>query len=194
MLQEPQHSVIIGSLLGDACLSPNGRYWRVRFDHSATAEGYLWWKYELLYPIVTTSPRKVSVLDRRTHRIYHHIRFDTRTLPELNWYATRFLFQGRKCVPHEVGSLLSPLALAVWYMDDGHRRTDCNALRLNTHAFTYENNEHLLEALRTCFDIRARLHRVVKEQWVLYIPSKEAYRFCNIIRRYVPPCMEYKLL
>lgn len=72
------------------------------------------------------------------------IRFDTRTLPELHWYAARFLSGGRKRVPQEIEALLSPLALAVWYMDDGHRRRDCNALRINTHAFTYEENERLV--------------------------------------------------
>jgi len=89
---------------------------------------------------------------------------------------------------------LAQLTLAVWYMDDGHRRKDCNALRLNTYAFTYEEVERLRDALWNRFAVRATLHKAVKAQWVLYIPSCEAVSFCNLIRHYVPPAMEYKLL
>lgn len=194
MLQEPLHSVIIGSLLGDGCLSANGKYWRLRFDHSIKASAYIWWKYQLLKPIAANAPRATAVFDQRTQKVYEHLRFDTRTLPELEWYAQRFLENGRKCVPNDVENLLSEMALAVWYMDDGHRRTDCNALRINTHAFTHEENQRLTHALSTRFGVRCCLHRVVKAQWVLYIPAREATRFCEIIRPYVPPAMEYKLL
>jgi hypothetical protein len=194
MLQEPLHSVIIGNLLGDGCLSANGRHWRLRLDHSAKASEYIWWKYEMLKPIAAATPRLITVFDRRTQKVYEHLRFDTLSLPELDWYTHQFLDKGRRCVPSNIQHLLSELALAVWYMDDGHRRTDCNALRINTHAFTYEENQRLVDALSSRFGIQARLHHVVKAQWVLYIPSTEANRFCELIRRYVPPSMGYKLL
>ncbi|MDW8066015.1 MAG: hypothetical protein RMK32_10360, partial [Anaerolineae bacterium] len=157
------------------------------------ARDYAMWKHSLLASIVH-APREIVVLDPRTGKAYRHIRFDTRTMPELAWYDERFYHNARKRVPANIANLLTELALAVWYMDDGHRRRDCNALRLNTHAFSCEEVECLRDALWNRFGIRSKLHRVVETQWVLYIPSREAVPFCQLIRRYIPPSMEYKLL
>ena len=193
MLSEPEHSVLVGSLLGDACLSKNGRRYRVRFDHSASATEYALWKYTLLQRICC-KPRTVAVFDKRTCKHYYHIRYDTKSLPELEWYSDTFYPNGWKVVPSSVELLLTELALAVWYMDDGHRRTDCNALRLNTHAFPRSDVERLANALHSRYGVHTKLHQAGKSQWVLYIPSRSAVLFCEIIRPYVPPCMGYKLL
>lgn len=193
MLPEPAHSVLIGSLLGDACLSRNGKAYRVRFDHSQSACEYALWKQQLLTDFATPL-RTVSVYDKRTGKVYYHVRFDTRTLPEFGWYAQRFLDQSRKVVPPDIETLMTELALAVWYMDDGHRRRDCNALRINTHAFTLPEIERLKQMLECRFGVHSTIHLVVRNQRVLYIPSSSAKRFCELIRVYVPPCMGYKLL
>ncbi len=79
-------------------------------------------------------------------------------------------------------------------MDDGHRRRDCHAVRINTHAFNLDELKRLAKTLWDCYQIEARIHRVTGEQYVLYIASRYAGQFCDIIRPYVPPCMEYKLL
>lgn len=193
MLPEPAHSVLVGSLLGDACLSRNGKAYRVRFDHSQSAYEYALWKQQLLADF-TTSLRSASVYDKRTGKVYHHVRFDTLTLPTLDWYAQRFLNQSRKVVPPDIETLMTELALAVWYMDDGHRRRDCNALRINTHAFTLPEIERLKQTLERRFGVYSTIHRVVRNQHALYIPSSSAKRFCELIRICVPPCMGYKLL
>ena len=193
MPSEPEHSVLVGSLLGDACLTKNGRFYRVRFDHSIAATEYALWKHAFLQHICF-EPRTVAVFDKRTSKHYHHIRFDTKSLPELKWYGETFYPDGCKVVPSNVEPLLTELALAVWYMDDGHRRTDCNALRLNTHAFPRSDVERLADALSNRYGIQAKLHQAGKSHWVLYIPSRSAVSFCEIIRPYVPPCMGYKLL
>lgn len=195
MLPEPLHAVVVGTLLGDACLEQNGRWWRLRIDHRIEDVEYVRWKYKMLLPIVANPPRQILVWDQRTRRYYGHVRFDTRSIPELGWYAERFYVNGCKGVPHDIRRLLSsPLALAVWYMDDGHRRRDCRALRLNTQAFGFEEVERLIEALEGNFGIEARPHRVSGNQWVIYIPAKEAPRFCDLIRQHIPPEMGYKLL
>lgn len=193
MLQEPLHSLVVGSLLGDGCLCRNGYGYRMRFDHSINASDYVLWKHYQFSPIALPI-RKVEVYDKRTAKSYGHLRFDTRTIVELVPYAQQFYVGRRKIVPPTIQADLSELALAVWYMDDGHRRRDCNALRLNTHAFQSDDLERLIVALQNRYGLRVCVHRVARNQHVLYIPSADAERFCDIIRGHVPPCMEYKLL
>ncbi|WP_366946237.1 hypothetical protein [Thermoflexus sp.] len=65
---------------------------------------------------------------------------------------------------------------------------------MNTHAFSCLEVEFLKKALESRFGIQSSIHRVVRGQYVIYIPSGSARQFCDIIRHYVPPCMEYKLL
>ena len=49
----------------------------------------------------------------------------------------------RKIIPENISEILVyPLSLLVWYYDDGSKRTDCNAARIATQSWTY--NEHLL--------------------------------------------------
>jgi hypothetical protein len=195
MLPEPLRSVIVGSLLGDACLERNGRHWRLRFDHGWREEAYAWWKFRLLHTIAASTPRWIEVRDRRTGRIYRHVRFDSRSIPELEAYAGWFYEDGRKRVPPIIDMLLtSSLALAVWYMDDGHRRADCRALRLNTQGFLCEEVDLLIRTLHRNFGIAARRHRVKANQWVIYLPVQTAQRFCDLIRPHIPPEMGYKLL
>ncbi len=195
MLPEPIHSVIIGSLLGDGCLERNGRGWRMRIDHQFKVREYVEWKYKLLQPIVNGFPKAVKVWDKRTHKYYEHIRLDTKTLSELSWYAEAFYVNNKKRVPPNIKNILvNVLALAIWYMDDGHLRKDCKALRLNTQSFNLKEVEQLSEVLKSNFGIKSRIHRVCKLQWVIYIPAKEANYFCDLIRHYVPPVMKYKLL
>lgn len=61
-------------------------------------------------------------------------------------------------VPSYIGDLLvDPISLAVWYLDDGSKRADCEACRLATQGFTLEENMVLVECLRSNFGIEARV-------------------------------------
>ncbi len=106
-----------------------------------------------------------------------------------------FYPENRKKVPLNIKEIFrSPLSLAVWYMDDGHRRTDCRALRIGTHAFQEGEINRLMETIESNFGIRTVMHRAGKTHHIIYIAGKNAQKFCSLIRCYVPPSMEYKLL
>ena len=194
MLKEPLHSVIIGSLLGDGCLEKNGCMYRMRFDHSIKQVSYIKWKYNMIKEIAACEPKKIEVYDVRKNKKYWHVRFCTKSMKELKIYYEWFYFKAKKNVPKNIELLMnSELALAVWYMDDGHRRTDCKALRLNTQSFSTEEINLLIKVLDKNFGIKSKIHKAGKYN-VIYIPSSSAKQFCNLIHRYIPPEMGYKLL
>lgn len=41
MLPKGISEILIGSLLGDACMEKNGRYYRVKFDHAIKEKDYV---------------------------------------------------------------------------------------------------------------------------------------------------------
>ncbi len=111
-----KRSIIVGSLLGDAYLYPNGT---LQIEHSVSQADYVRWKYERLADIVGRPPVVVERLDVRTNRIYRSTRFYTKAV--LKAYRDLFYRDRRKIVPTNVGELLDPLAVSVWFMDDGGR-------------------------------------------------------------------------
>ena len=80
-------------------------------------------------------------------------------------------------------------------MDDGYKRNDCNALRISTDSFTFQERQRLLLCMARNFGISAKLHRK-GGAWNIYIPNanSQAENFCNLVKPYIIPSMRYKIL
>ena len=193
-LTKRQKEMLIGMILGDCCLEKNGRNVRLRVEHGLNQKDYLYWKYKELKNLVTNKPRLVKgIIHYKSKKIYQRLHLSTFSLPELNTYWIKFYFQKRKRVPSNILELLkSPLSLAVWYMDDGYKRNDCNALRINTDSFKIAEQRLLQRCLRENFGINTKLHKKGKF-WNIYIPNSQTKNFCNMIKPYIIPKMKYKI-
>jgi hypothetical protein len=186
---------VIGTILGDGCLERNGRNTRLKIDHSWDQEAFVRWKFRELQELDPSEPRLVVREDPRTRQIHRNLRFSTRTTPLLNSYHSFFYpEEGMKLIPpHILDTLISPLSLAVWYMDDGGRRSDCRSGYLNTNAYTPDDVEILKSCLDVRFGISTRTHFAAGKPRI-YIPSGQFAGFCELVRPHVIPEMAYKLL
>src|SRR5205814_9961597 len=112
-LSEQQWQVVLGSLRRDGNLSPNLQDRpgvRCRLGHGASQAAYLDWKVSLLGNIECS--RRV---DGRGA-----VFADFTPLPELDELRRAvYLGDGRKHLSWDYLKALTPLALAVWYLDDG---------------------------------------------------------------------------
>jgi hypothetical protein len=78
-------------------------------------------------------------------------------------------------------------------MDDGYKRNDCAAIRLNTDAFSCEGQINLVQCLYANFKIKSQIHK--KGKWFnIYIPKGEAKNFSLLVEPYVLPSFKHKLL
>lgn len=186
-----QEDILVGKLLGDGCLEQNGRFVRLRIDHGAIQEKYVLWLYEE-FQSMANKPYKISVVDKRNSHVYDHWRFTTNSLPVLDKWRKLFYLGGKKIVPKNIHTLLTPLSLAIWYMDDGFRRSDCRGLYLCTSAYTQGEQYLLQDALRRRFSIQTALHYARKNVRI-YIPSSQVDKFCNIVQSYMLSIFQYKL-
>ena len=109
-LTDLQRAVIIGTLLGDGSLveTVSKNNLRLQIDHCAAQKEYVFWKYEVLKPLVLSSPAYKS--------INKSWRFRTISHPELTEIGKIFYRHRQKIVPKEITSLLRPIGLAVWFM------------------------------------------------------------------------------
>lgn len=172
----------------DSHVELNGNSARVRFDHSIKQRDYIQWKYETLTPYCT--PLVVyKVFDKRTQQYYEKIRFNSKTLPIFNPFRNEFYVGKKKIIPSNISDYLnSALALAIWYCDDGEKKTDCKAYRLHTNSFSFCEVELLQGALQKNFALKSAIHKQGKS-FLLYIRAKDsmAERFCDIVKPIVAP-------
>jgi len=199
-LSGQQMQVILGSLMGDGNLSPNrsGRPGtRFRLGHSAKQAAYLDWKVSLLGNIECT----------RTVSAKGAVFADFRPLAELaELHDVVYFGDGKKHLTWDYLKALTPLALAIWYMDDGsftlrskglQERTQGGSGRIEicVEAMSEGSRERLVQYLRDThgLDVRLRAAGALKKA-VLVFSTAGTEKFQKLVAPFVHPSMEYKLL
>lgn len=193
-MSKRQKAIFIGTLLGDGCLERNGKNVRLRIEHGNSQKEYLLWKCKELQPLITNgSPMKITAFHKICERNYISWRAYTITDVNFNEFLDLFYEKGKKIISNSIAEVLTdPLSLAVWFMDDGYKRNDCNAFRISTDSFTYHENELLVKALEQNFGLNCKIHKKGK-YWNIYIPKKFAYEFKDLVSPYIVPTLYYKI-
>jgi recombination protein RecA len=199
-LSSQQMQVVLGSLMGDGNLSPNRRGRsgvRFRLGHGPKQADYLDWKVSLLANIECS---------RRTSSTGATFA-DFTPLPELEELRQAVYFgDGKKHLSEEYLKALTPLALAIWYMDDGcftvrskgvQERTQGGSGRIEIclDAMTAGTRDRIVGYLRDTHKLDVKLTtRGARGQQVMQFTTESSAAFQAIVAPFVHPSMEYKLL
>ncbi len=185
-LTQEQKSLIIGTILGDGYLRviPRRKNAFLEVNHSVHQKDYVDWKYSVLQSIVKSKPK---LRNGNGHRIA--CRFYTRCHSEITDLFRYFYKDGKKVIPNNL--VINPFGLAVWYMDDGSKSG--GSLYLNTQQFLEDDQIKLQKLLLDQFGIVSHLNKD-KEYKRIRIVKRDAKKFCNIIRQFIPQSMQYKLV
>jgi recombination protein RecA len=188
-----QKQIIVGKLLGDGHLETQtrGRTYRLKIEHSYHQRKYVNWLYVQLKQLTVSPPRiKYQEIGCKTYMKYW---FNTRNSPSLRFYAQQFYRNGRKVIPRLISRWLTPISLAVWFMDDGSVKShQCRGKIINTQSFDETSLRRLQKALEANFGLRTKLRRQ-KEGKQIYVPAKEVDKLRRIINPNLIPSMKYKL-
>jgi recombination protein RecA len=180
-LSEVQHQLVVGTLLGDGSMRCKTNA-LLEINHSAGQQSYVEWKYRQLEDLVATPPKL-----RRGNAGRIACRFVTRSLPALTPYFRLFYANGRKAVPDVE---LTPLTLAVWFMDDGCRSR--SAVYLNTQQFDVASQQRLLGLLREQWSIDGALNRD-KRYHRIRLTVEGTKRLAGLIEPLMLTELKYKL-
>ena len=181
-LSEEQRSIIVGTLLGDGAMRCKTNA-LLEINHSFGQRRYVDWKYSRLAGLVNTPPRARPGNGARVA-----YRFVTRSEPVLTPYFHLFYGAGRKRIPDEL--VLTPMALAVWFMDDGCRSR--RAVYLNTQQFDEMSQRTMLDLLAEQWGIVATLNRD-KTYYRIRVSVEGTSRLRRIIEPYLLDDFRYKL-
>lgn len=180
-LTERQKEILVGCVLGDAHIRPLGK---IRIEHSHKQQDYIDWKYRELKSVAYPAlPRVISRRHRKTRKHYQSVFFELRQFFR-EWH-TIFYQNHKKVFPP--GLPLTPLSLAVWYMDDGH--WSGNRCLIAIEGFSDESRKEIQRQLLKQFDISS----LIRNNGKLLVRAESHQKFFGVISPHVIPGMAYKL-
>jgi len=191
-MTERQKQILDGMLLGDGHLERQrgARFARLKIEHSAAQAAYVRWKFAEWQDWVRTPPRE-RPRRNRLGTVSTNIGFSTLSHVEFELCRLRFYRDRCKVVPVDLE--LTPLSMAVWFMDDGSRKSNqCRGLYLNTQSFTSSGVELLRSVIHRDVGVETSV-RQQRDGLQIYVPSSSVTAMTAYIWTHTLPGMRYKL-
>jgi hypothetical protein len=191
-LSDVQREMLVGILLGDACLETQnaGRTFRLKIEQGAAHADYVQHLYQVLREWVLSPPRSKRGQTRGVTTI--NLAFQTVSHGELAEFGELFYRDRRKIVPDSIGRLLTARGLAYWYMDDGSiKSSESKGVLFNTHAYQPDEINRLIVVLGE-FGLDA-IPRRQTDGTQIYVSGRSFERFVELVDPYVIEAMRYKV-
>jgi LAGLIDADG DNA endonuclease family len=195
VLSKDLKEILTGLLMGDLCAHKRktGVNARLLVEQGLIHKEYLCHLYELLKMYCGTGPKISNRLpDKRTGKIYTRIKFQTYTLPCFTELYNIFYPDGKKIIPLNIGSLLTPLGLAYWIADDGGLCQTSKRLILSTNSYTLEEVKILVSVLNNKWNLNCYVNNHACGYRIL-IPKKSLPILQTLLKDIMPAMMLFKL-
>jgi hypothetical protein len=180
---DKQFEIMNGCLLGDGCVTNNGKYHH--FVYGSSIKNHTNLVYEQ-FKEISNKIKENKSFDERTNKIYISYRFTSilnKTFTELKnkWYQNN-----KKIIPDDLK--LTKSVCLYWYIGDGslaqaYNKKETSYLKLSTNCFTIEDIDNILIPQLVEFEAY---------RWsnLIFIPRKNIIKFLSFIGDC--PIPEYK--
>ena len=197
-LSDFQWTALRGTLMGDGAVSPtrSGHGARFRYSHCEQQTEYADWKASLFSNLdVSRHVRKDGV-----------VTFDFTPLPELAELRRDVYRGGKKYFDDDYFKTLTPLSIALWYMDDANFTVRSKGVQQRTKGLTGRavicveamettTQERLVTYLADSWGIQATLKLSgAGKKAILEFDNANTAKLHALIAPYVHPSVAYKLL
>lgn len=189
-------SAVCGMVLGDGCIRRKQKEQNYQFlmTHSIKQKEYALWKKSILDQISSTKTYIYEYVNTK----YPQITVSTNTRRYFTKLAKLFYTEDRKKIlTVEVLNKLTPLGLAIWYMDDGtlnfHKDGTFSNCEIATCGFSLEENELIQKWFKDKYKLESTIRVRKNKYYSIAFSAKNYESFLDIIREYIPSCMAYKV-
>ena len=190
-----QRAILAGTILGDGYVQKTGeKNSRLRFEHGEKQKEYVLWKGKQFPKLFNGAPKQVVRVHPQTKKTYTYWRWQSNSTPELGRWHAKFYPEGKKRIPEDLVKMIQdPLALAVWYMDDGYYS------QVQKHSFLYLGRVSRREAdiagraIYTNFGLSPRVYDKKNKGFALFFPVEETKKLHALIRSDMLPIFKDKL-
>lgn len=188
-------SIIYGSLLGDGYCERLTWSSSLCLQQEDSNVQYIMWFHKTLSLLGYCSPLSPLLLKRigNKGKIRHYYKLRTYSFSSFNWIHNDFYLNGRKRVPPNISTYLTPQALAIWIMDDGTAVS--SGMRLCTNSFTKKDNELQQKVLFDKYAQSTTLHKMKSSpvaQYNIYIKASSMNNLKFIVAPFLHKSMLYK--
>lgn len=202
-LSKEVRDIILGSLLGDGSIAINPKYKNARFSfrHSTKQKEYFFWKMNALKEICGETCYWLQGTEKKPDGWgTSKYRFQSKAASSLTelYNLTHKGVSGTKVrVTRKWLNQLSPLSIAIWWMDDGSLVSDSRQGVLCTDGFSLKEVELIDRYFKKVLHIETKIGQVTnQEKYRIWIRStEELKKFLRIIIPHVHiKSMLYKIL
>jgi len=195
-------SMIIGSTLGDSHLEKRkkGIGTRIIFEQSNKNVEYLMWFHSYLSIRGYCNPNKPKLHKRikKNGEILFHYRVNSYTYSSFNWIHEMFYkFNTKdnkfiKIIPFNIEEYLTPLALAIWFMDEGSKLG--KGAKIATKCFTIKELTFLCNILHKKYNLTVSIQSGgTNKGHTLYINKNSMSTFSKLVKPLMLHSLYYKL-
>lgn len=191
LITPQQHSMIMGSLLGDASIRQREKNSCFRVAHTIKQKEYINLKLNLIkeYRISEFVERTRKINNREVKMIY----LATKTHPVFNYYRNLFYKNNRKIITKEILEQLTPESLAFWICDDGSYCSSLGYIILCTNAYTLEEHKLMKEFFNEKFGLNPTIGFRDNKYYYLRFIKEDTNKLVQIVKSYIPTSMNYKI-
>lgn len=196
---EIERNLVLGTLLGDGSLRKRKSLLGLSgllVSHSIQQEELVDWKFNILKRFVRKKPKECANPGyKKTSRVKRFRTIHTEEFGEI--YRMIYGTGKKKITESYLSTITHPIALAVWYMDDGSCSKKQYSCNISTESFLRDEVQILADWLKAKWGICGAKPYAYKKKDKEYIRlslnAKARDQFFEIIRPYIIPSMEYKL-
>lgn len=198
-MDKRKKSLLIGLVLGDGHLNTNSGI-ALEIMHCEKQKFYLEYKQKLI----------AKLLNCKLPKIYYRKATNCYKISKGHSYfkiLRKWIYNGsEKRFSKKILKYLNPESIALWWMDDGSHGIDINKTtgKIRSHSFhfyTYTNEEdtqNIIDFFVENYNIKFYpIKRKMKDgsnKYYLKCRTKEGRKFSDLIRPYILPEFEYKIM
>jgi len=185
LLRDEQKEIILGTSMGDGYLDKKGN---LKITHCSKQYPYLYWLHHKLKPL------SGNMYYDETTEAYN---FKVKSLDFTKDLRTQIYSKNRKkIVVWDVLKKLTPLSLAIWFMDDGSISGSNNSL--HTEGYSHKDRKLICKYFKETWEINTSVKRAFNKKqnkyyYYNYFDAENSYKFSQIIKYHLLPSMLYKL-
>ena len=199
-LSKEKKSLLIGILIGDGTISSNFVF---KLSHSIEQREYLEWKVKLLDKFQIKNNGIKEYISTCGYNIGKGVLYSQMSVIPTIKALRRTVYIPKKTITRKLLNWLTPLEIAIWYMDDGHINVNTSKQRSSIQhtikiatCVDESTVEVIIQYFLDIWNIKFRKFPEGKNTFSIASSSEEDYsKFVNLIKPFVEqvPSMLYKI-
>ena len=197
-LSKEQKSILIALLIGDGTISSNYVF---KLSHSTHQRAFLEWKINLLNTLGIKNNGIKEYVSKTGYNEGKQVLYSQMSINPTIKALRRTVYTPKKTLSRKLLNWLTPLGLAIWYMDDGHINVNTSSQRSSIQhtikiatCVDESTANMILQYFKEVWDITFRLFKEGKGTFSVASSSEaDCENFIKLVKPYIIPSLLYKI-